>query len=230
MLENNRKEIIPAIIPESFDDLREKVSLVRDYVSHIQVDVTDGVFVSSKSWPLNDEMWNSGVCVDLPFCHDCRFELDLMVENADEYLDNWFCMAGVKRIVFHIESIKNTEVIFEKACSDGREVEIGFAFNIDTDLNQHEALIKKSNFVQLMGIDKIGVQGSAFDDKVIQKIVDLRKWMPDVTISVDGGVSLDNAERLLGAGANRLVSGSAIFESRDIEGVIKKFKTIFEKY
>ena len=68
-----------------------------------------------------------------------------------------------------------------------------------------------------MGIKKIGYQGQPFDEEVLKKIKDLRKKYPDITISVDGGVSFDNYKDLAKAGANKLISGSALYESENIK-------------
>ena len=82
------------------------------------------------------------------------------------------------------------------------------------------------DFVQFMGIENIGYQGEPFDERVFEKIRELRERFPDTIISVDGGVSLENADKLIEAGANRLVSGSAIFESGDIAGTVEVFQNM----
>ncbi|OHA46001.1 MAG: hypothetical protein A2541_00465 [Candidatus Taylorbacteria bacterium RIFOXYD2_FULL_36_9] len=76
------------------------------------------------------------------------------------------------------------------------------------------------DFVQFMGIDNIGFQDQEFDDRVLEKVSDLRSQYPNIPISVDGGVDFDNAADLISAGATKLVSGSAIFESEDIARAI----------
>ena len=77
-----------------------------------------------------------------------------------------------------------------------------------------------------MGIAKIGYQGQPFDGQVIQKIQDLRKQYPEVTISVDGGVNFETAPKLIEAGATRLVSGSTILQSNNPEKTIEQLKQI----
>jgi ribulose-phosphate 3-epimerase len=81
-------------------------------------------------------------------------------------------------------------------------------------------------FVQLMGIDHIGFQGQEFDEKVIGRVKHLRLKYPGLPISVDGGVSLENAQSLFEAGADRLVVGSAIFNSDNFVEAIANFKKI----
>lgn len=215
-------EIIPAIIPKSFEDLRDKIALVKGLVNSVQVDIVDGIFVPAKSWPINDEMWNSGVHFDFPYCEICNFELDLMVKNPEERIDDWLGTVA-SRIVFHIESTNKVDELVDKLKG---KVKVGVAFNINTKDEIYDNIIEKVDFVQLMGIEKIGYQGEHFSTLVLEKIKNLRKRFPDIIISVDGGVNLENAKTLIDAGASRLVAGSAIFGSKDIKQTIENFKKI----
>ncbi len=84
-----------------------------------------------------------------------------------------------------------------------------------------------------MGIDEVGYQGSSFNPAVIEKIREFRIQNPEMTVSVDGGVNLENAQSLVDAGANRLVSGSAIFGGNntveEISENIKNFRRLCEE-
>ncbi len=207
-------EVIPAIMPDSFNDLNEKYAQVKDFVSIVQIDVMDGKFVPSKNFPYiqNDENNLSQI--------DFDFEVDLMVSNPENFIESWV-KAGAKRIIIHIESVERIEDVFLKVPSD---IETGIALNTTTPNEKIYPLIEKINFVQFMGIEKIGYQGQDFDERVLNKIADLRRKFPRVIISVDGGVSLETAPRLVEAGANRLVSGSTIFESSNIKDTIEQLK------
>jgi ribulose-phosphate 3-epimerase len=113
-------------------------------------------------------------------------------------------------------------------------IELGLAINIDTpntDIYPYLSRVDDEglmpvDFVQFMGIRKIGYQGEPFAEEVYGKIRELRAHNPDIIISVDGGVNLENAPILLEAGANRLIAGSAVFDSDDIKSVIEKFKKL----
>lgn len=215
-------DIIPAIIPKSYEDLREKISLVKDFVYSVQVDITDGEFVSSKSWPIVDGLWESGIHLELPFCEEFNIELDLMVKNPENNIQDWLDMKA-DRIVVHVES---TDKIEELVNSLKGKVAVGIAFNIETEITSYSNLLDKVDFVQLMGIEKIGFQGQKFSEKVFDKIKEVREIKNDIIISVDGGVGLENTPRLIEAGVNRLVSGSAIFNSMNIKDTIEKFKNL----
>ncbi|MFA6338965.1 MAG: hypothetical protein WCW87_02830 [Candidatus Paceibacterota bacterium] len=220
-------EIIPAIIPQSLDDLREKLSLVVDRVPFVQIDVTDGHFVHSKSWPYDDngEEFNRIVNGDegLPFWDKINFEIDMMVEYPEDKIEQWIS-AGASRIVFHIESTKNPEIVIDHLKELG--VEVGVALNIGTPAEILDPIAEKIDFIQCMGIGRIGFQGETFDEQAISKVADLKEKYPNIPISVDGGVNFENIEELRNAGATRFVVGSAIFESGDVEDSIEQFKNL----
>ncbi|MEK7581989.1 MAG: hypothetical protein AAB488_01510 [Patescibacteria group bacterium] len=221
-------EIIPAIMPKTIVDISAKVSLVKKLVSYVQIDVMDGIFVPNKSWPYS--AWsefqelvkkNTG----LPFWQDINYEFDLMVKNSPQIL-NEIILLGAQRIIFHIESSKKEELknLIDKAKE--AEVEVGISLNNDTPLETILPFVDKIDFVQLMGIARIGFQGEPFDERVIERIKKLKKDYQNLAISIDGGVNFETAPFLVGAGADRLVSGSAIFESGDIVDAICKLKMI----
>jgi len=211
-------EIIPAIIPRSLDDLNKKYSQVKHFTDIVQIDVMDGKFVPSVSWPYvdNNEDKEKSVIAEIDF----NFEVDLMVLNPEVVVGDWI-KAGAKRVIVHIESIKNFLEIFDAISG---KVELGIALNTNTPNERIYQLIWKIDFIQFMGIEKIGFQGQNFDERVVKKITDLREKFSGIIISVDGGVNMENAPRLIKAGVNRLVSGSAIFESGDIEDTVSKLK------
>jgi ribulose-phosphate 3-epimerase len=232
-------EIIPAILPTDLDDLRDKMASISGLAPLVQIDVCDGKFVPSKSWPYvkggMEEFANIKAEEDgFPFWDSLDFEVDLMVRHPEAVVDDWV-MAGAKRLVLHIESAPNILEIIEKlreeygtAKDESFGLEIGVALDIKTPNEEVYEILDMIDqegdsiidFVQFMGIDNVGFQGQEFDDQVLEKISDLRNVYPNIHISVDGGVSFDNAADLISAGTTRLISGSAIFESGDIAKAI----------
>ena len=234
-------EVIPAILPKDLDDLRDRMAQVSGLAPMVQIDVCDGKFVSSKSWPYvkgGMEEFERIKAEDegFPFWDSLDFEIDLMVRHPEEVVDSWV-MAGAKRLVIHLESAPNVLKIIEKlrgeygtAKDEAFGLEIGVGMDIQTpneDVYEILDMIDEDgdsiiDFVQFMGIDNVGFQGQEFDDRVLEKISDLRNQYPNIQISVDGGVNFDNAADLISAGATRLISGSAVFESGDIAEAVDR--------
>jgi len=235
-------EVIPAIIPESFEDLKEKMSLVKGLVQTVQVDVCDGKFVPSKCWPYkNDDGEFEKILHEddgFPFWQDMDFEADLMIADPENGGAEDMIKAGAKRIILHIESSRKLLDFVKKLRKEygyfgdsAVTVEIGIGIGVDTDnalldpyLDDNGEGRALADFVQFMGIKKIGYQGQEFDPEVLTKIRDLRAKYPDTVIGVDGGVNFENAHDLAEAGVNKLVSGSALYGSDDIKEAIEEME------
>jgi ribulose-phosphate 3-epimerase len=152
-----------------------------------------------------------------------------MVADAVVNFENYLKM-GARRIVFHIEAVGDLgefKEFLEGIDLYVREnVDLGIAINNDTSLDTILPLISNVDYVQCMGIKQIGKQGEMFDERVLERIKELKAQFPELIISIDGSVNEETAPRLLQAGADRLVIGSAIWESEDIIGSIYKFKEL----
>jgi ribulose-phosphate 3-epimerase len=229
-------EIIPAIMPRNYEDLKNRVALVRGIVPLVQIDICDGVFVKNQTWPYDEkdnDTSNFNLIMEekegMPFWEDIDFELDLMVIDAVENFPIYMKL-GPKRIVFHVEAIGNISEF--KDFLEGLDtyirdtVQIGIAINTKTNIENIFPLVNYVDFVQCMGIEHIGFQGEGFDEKVLEHIKTLKEKYPDIIISVDGSVNLDTAPELIDAGVERLVIGSAIFKSNDIKETVNMFESL----
>ena len=229
-------EIIPAILPKNYEDMKDKIALVRGHAELVQIDFCDGIFVPSRTWPFStgggDDYYFQRIINEqegMPFWEDLDFELDLMVADAISNFDIYTKLSP-KRIVFHLESVGNIEEF--KDFLEGVDVyvrdsiEMGIAIGLTTQIEQIYPLANSVDFVQVMGIEKIGIQGEEFSAKAIEYVKNLRERFGDLEIAVDGGVNLENARQLIDVGATRLVIGSAIFNTTDIIDSIEEFKKL----
>lgn len=199
--------ITPAIIPTSLQHLKEAVS--RLPVARCQIDVVDGRFTPYKSWPYEPK----GQVVDAAdIVSGIKLEIDLMVEEPEKAAADWLSV-GAETLVFHIESLVDPKNALTFA--DDFDVEIAFAVGNDTPLEAIYPYIGSLDFVQLMGIKNIGAQAEPFDDRVLDRVVELSSLFPTVPISVDGGVNARTIKSLKDAGAVRFVVGSAIQNATD---------------
>jgi len=208
-------------MPKQFNDIKEALADVEGLVRAVQIDVMDGEFVPSKSWPFI----HGDAIQELPQNTDIFYEIDLMVEHP-EVLAGDFIEAGAQRIILHIESLQEPQgqiaAIKEKGA---REVVV--ALNTDTPNETLEDVLEYADGVQFMGIARIGYQGQQFDERVIDKITSFKEMHPDVTISVDGGVSIRTAPLLIEAGASRLAVGSALWQSENIKEALATLQSLY---
>jgi ribulose-phosphate 3-epimerase len=224
-------EIIPAILPKDFKDLEDHATRVKSLVPLVQIDICDGQFTPHASWPYKKQDSNFDAITKedrgLPFWEEVEYEFDLMVNKPEDVVDQYIA-AGATRITLHVESKGDIAKAIEKL--EGK-VEIGLALNIDTSLDSLEPYSDKLQegkvrCIQLMGIDNVGFQGQAFDEKVLAKVKEAKKKYPELEVQIDGGVNLETALQLKAAGADRLIIGSAIFESENVVETIERFKAV----
>lgn len=239
-------EIIPAVLPKNYEDLKNKIALVRGVTPVVQIDICDGVFVKNITWPfvsraepLDSEFLENDFDLHfrrilneaegLPFWEDIDFELDLMVLGAVENFDV-YTKLGARRLVFHVEAVGDLEEFknfLEGVDTYVRDVvEIGVAIDTATPIETIFPLISNVDFVQVMGIEHDGFQGEEFDERCLEHIKTLKEKYPDLVISVDGAVDFETAPALLSAGATRLVSGSAILNSDDILSTVEELQNL----
>ena len=224
-------EIIPAIIPKNFEDLEEKMSNVLKLVPLAQIDVLDGSLAPSRSWPYQssskrDTFFDSIIKEEqgFPFWQDLEFEAHLMVREPERIIADWIT-AGASRILVQIEGVLNFKTSFEAI---GGRIPFGVAIALDTPDDTIASIAENISVIQCMGwnFSHLGFQGRPFDYGVIDKIGRLRQKYPKHIISVDGGVNLEDGPKLLAAGADRLVVGSALWYNGALRENLKKFKAL----
>lgn len=227
---NKEIQVIPAIIPKDFEYLKNTLASLKDKVSRVQIDVVDGIYVPSVSWPYQNEDDKDFERIisqeeGMPFWEDFNFDIDLMISNPEEEYQKWV-NAGASCLIFHLESLKGDKVAFVKKVKEETGLTIAIAIQTKTPNEELEPFLDIVDFVQFMGIEKIGYQGQDFDESVLNKIQDLRNKNQDIDIAVDGSVNFDTVDRLIDHGANMLVSGSAILKSEDIKEAIIDMKNL----
>ena len=229
-------EIIPAILEKNFNEIKNKLTALRGVSRCVHIDICDGAFVPSATWPFTSDGFNDfdfrkiiNEEEGMPFWDEFDFEFDLMVQGAVENFDLYMKL-GPKRMIFHLKAQKNIEEF--ESFLEGLDmyirdnVEIGIAFIPSEDLSLVSRLSHKVDFLHCMGSDKIGFQGEAFSEKALENIKFLKKNLPGVVISVDIGINLENTESILEAGTDRLTVGSSIWKSPDPIGALQNFQSL----
>ncbi|MBY0538620.1 hypothetical protein K2P47_04460 [Patescibacteria group bacterium] len=197
--------IIPAIIPQSYNDLVEQVKKITG-LPEVHVDVVDGVFVPSVSWPYNSE---SDVVEAFALLSQFSLEVDLMVEKPLPAARAWL-VAGADQLVFHVETISvDAFAQFTAECP----VSVGISCSNDTPLTVLYDYIPHADYVQCMGIAKIGSQGQPFDMTVIERLQQIKQQFPQVALSIDGSINESSIPNLLSLGISRFIVGSAIIKA-----------------
>ncbi len=211
-------EIIPAIMPQSYQEFVELVSLASTRSSQVQWDIMDGHFVPNTSWPYSEggfknNDWQELVsqAQGLPLWEKVDYEFDLMIANPIETLEQWAAL-GPKRIILHYDSLPDPRETLRAVQELRPVIEVSLAIHSGHTVEQVAGLIPLIDSIQCMGIKKIGFQGQLFDEKILETIHQLRLHFPDTPISIDGSVNHETITSLAQAGAIRFAVGSALLQ------------------
>jgi len=226
-------KIIPAILPLRYREIEQGVEKLHGSTHVVQIDFVDGHFAHNRTWLFNthDEAITEAIQREeqaLPYWDEIDYEFDLMVENPLKHIESFF-MLGPAKIIFHVETVKEEELVrwFEALAEIVRQtITFGMAINIDSDPALLAPYIPYIDTIQCMGIETVGFQGQKFDERALAQIKTIKELYPEKRISVDGGVTLENAKSIIDAGADCLVVGSAIFQSIDPRATLQELKAL----
>jgi len=210
-----KPEIIPTILVKTFEEVKERIKLVENYVDWVQLDIMDGVFVENLTWNNPEDLKD--------FKTKVKLEAHLMVKNPEKIIDSW--LEVVDRIIIHQESSENIKEIIEKVHKNKKQ--IGVALNPETSIEVAKPFLNDLDLILLMSVQP-GKGGQEFELEILEKIRNLRNIWPGGNIEVDGGVSDKNIKEIFNAGANLFCVGTYIYQSGDIKQVINKLKENYE--
>ncbi|MBU6388764.1 hypothetical protein KGQ72_02745 [Patescibacteria group bacterium] len=234
--------VVPAVLPTSKRELEERLALFASLplVGRVQIDIVDGKFASPASWPytapaeLRDQIERGDL---LPHLDRLSYEVDLMCFDAELAAGVWLAL-GATRLTFHAESTTDLPRLLasvRKRYGAGGGfasdlVSFGIALNIASDLALIEPYLGEVDYVQFMGIARIGRQGQPFDRRVLEKVRVFRLRHPGISVQVDGGVSLEQAKELVALGVSHLVVGSALLRAGNPSAVLAAFDALQTPY
>jgi ribulose-phosphate 3-epimerase len=202
-------EIAPSILSADFARLAEEIQAVeRAGASLLHVDVMDGRFVPNIT---------IGLPVVKAISRATRLPLDahLMIVEPGQYAEQ-FVAAGAQMVSVHIEADPHAHRTLSAIRAAGGRA--GIAINPATSLSAVEEVLKFADYVLLMSVNP-GFGGQKFIPESLDKLRRLRSMIDErglsTRIEIDGGIDRENIAEVAAAGAEIIVSGSAIFSTKD---------------
>lgn len=212
----------PSILASDFANLQTEIEAVqKGGAKFIHVDVMDGQFVPN-------------ITLGAPIAKSLRkhitgiMDVHLMIEEPDRYLED-FAKAGADYVTVHLEATKHIHRTIQLIHDLGMKA--GVALNPGTPVSLLEPIIDDLDLVLIMSVNP-GFGGQKFIPYTLEKLKQVREMVKDrdILIEVDGGVTLNNVESIIDAGANLLVAGSSVYDGKDAEGNAAAFMKVFKKY
>jgi ribulose-phosphate 3-epimerase len=198
--------ISPSILSADFAKLGEEVrAITAAGADYVHIDVMDGHFVPNLTI-------GPGVVKALRPHSDLPFDVHLMVSPVDPFIDA-FAEAGADIITVHPEAGPHLHRTLQSIRAAGRKA--GVSLNPSTPVEAVEYVLGDVDLILVMSVNP-GFGGQSFIDSQLAKIERLRTMIDragrTIDLEVDGGVTGDNAGRIVAAGADVLVAGTAAFK------------------
>jgi len=217
---NRKHKVAPSILAADFGDLKSDFAMLNGSDADlVHVDIMDGEFVPNISF-------GQAIVKRMSELSELPLDVHLMIVRPERYIDS-FVESGAKTLTFHIEATDHAHRLISYIQDKG--IKAGVALNPQTSVDTLDDILEGLDMVCLMSVNP-GFGGQKFIYRTLHKIASLKKKIIernlDTLIEIDGGVGMQNAQRILDAGADVLVAGSSVFKSEDPQDSIKKLKAL----
>lgn len=212
----NKIIISPSILTASFANLESTIKELEEAgADYLHLDIMDGSFVPQITF-------GSKIVSDIKKITSLPLDVHLMIVSPEKHIDD-FAKAGADIISVHYEGNIHLHKLIMQIKS--HNVKAGIVLNPHTRVDVIEPLIDDIDNVLIMSVNP-GFGGQKFITNSIKKIEETKKLIGqrEIIISVDGGINLNTCSDVIKAGANLLVAGSAIIDSKDKKETIKQLR------
>ena len=212
-------KLAPSILSADFADLKLALAQCESGGAHwIHIDVMDNQFVPNLT-------------IGPPVVKSLRpktnkfLDVHMMVINPENLVES-FAKAGADMITFHVEATNDVQSVIDLIKATGTRV--GLSIKPSTKLEEIEPFYDQLDLILVMSVEP-GFGGQGYIESSTERVMKIKARLKElclqdrVLIEVDGGIKLHNAKKVIDAGADVLVAGSAVFGTDDPVQTIKDF-------
>lgn len=216
------RKLAPSLLSCDFSNLGKEAMMVTEGgADYLHIDVMDGHFVPNITF-------GATVMKSLDKLYTAPYDVHLMIESPDDYIED-FVTDKTAMISVHQEACNHLDRTLNLIKNNG--IKAGVVINPATPISSLECVFELIDFVLLMSVNP-GFGGQKYIDYVTEKISDVAKLRAKerlkFEIEIDGGIDIHNVKKVLNAGADIIVAGSAIFGKGNPQDNVLEFKNIMK--
>lgn len=211
-------EFAPSLLAADFSQLKEQLKLIKT-ADYLHLDVMDGIYVPNITF-------GPVLIASLRKHSQLPFDTHLMISKPERYIED-FVEAGADILTVHIEATDHIHRVIQLIKEQG--IKAGVSLNPATPVESLEYILPELDQVLIMTVNP-GFGGQSYIPQMTEKVAKLNKMIEEnnykCKIEVDGGIKNYNLKKVIKAGADIIVAGSAIFGAQNPAASLAEMRSI----